>query len=64
MQFAGALRFLRRIIQLKDEFFNRYIVRQKLFGPVVDCFFANGHKYNLLNSALLELFEFIRLVCV
>lgn len=60
--FPAALRFLRRIIQLRDDCYNRHIVNKKLFAPVVRCFKANGHRYNLLNSALLELFEYIRLV--
>lgn len=28
--------------------------------PVVEAFLANGPRYNLLNSAVLELFDFIR----
>jgi len=30
--------------------------------PVVECFEANGSRYNLLNSSLIELFEYIRTV--
>lgn len=56
----GALRFMRRIVGLKDEFYNRYIVNGNLFGPVVDAFRRNDGRYNLLDSAVLELFEFIR----
>uniref|UniRef100_A0A0M3ICN8 PP4R3 domain-containing protein n=1 Tax=Ascaris lumbricoides TaxID=6252 RepID=A0A0M3ICN8_ASCLU len=58
--FLGALRLLRRVVQLKDEFYFRYIVRDDVIRPVVQCFRANGHRYNLLNSAIIELFEFIR----
>ncbi|XP_003379263.1 SMEK protein [Trichinella spiralis] len=43
-----------------DDFYNRHIIRHRLFDPVVKCFIANGSKYNVLNSALIELFEFIR----
>lgn len=57
-----ALRFMRRIVGLKDEFYNRYIVNGNLFGPVVDAFRRNEGRYNLLDSAVLELFEFIRVV--
>uniref|UniRef100_F1KRM0 Serine/threonine-protein phosphatase 4 regulatory subunit 3A n=1 Tax=Ascaris suum TaxID=6253 RepID=F1KRM0_ASCSU len=56
----SALRLLRRVVQLKDEFYFRYIVRDDVIRPVVQCFRANGHRYNLLNSAIIELFEFIR----
>ncbi|XP_020817480.1 serine/threonine-protein phosphatase 4 regulatory subunit 3 isoform X2 [Drosophila serrata] len=57
----GALRLLRKIIALKDEFYNRHIVKCNLFAPVVDAFIRNNGRYNLLESAILELFEFIKL---
>ncbi|KXJ70453.1 hypothetical protein RP20_CCG023537 [Aedes albopictus] len=61
----GALRFLRKIIALKDEFYNRrviaHIVKSNLFAPVVDAFVRNNGRYNLLESAILELFEFIKI---
>ena len=59
-----SLRFLRRIVGLKDEFYNRYIVKGQLFDPVISAFKENGQRYNLLNSAIVELFEFIRVVSV
>ncbi len=58
----AALRFCRRIVGLKDEFYNRYIVRNNLFKPIVKAFIANGRRYNLINSAIIELFEYIKLV--
>ena len=60
--FSDSLRFLRRIVGLKDEFYNRYIVKGQLFDPVIATFKENGQRYNLLNSAIVELFEFIRAV--
>lgn len=57
----GALRFLRKIVALKDEFYNRHIVKGNLFKPVVEAFIRNNSRYNLLESAILELFEFIKL---
>ena len=59
---AAALRFCRKIVGLKDEFYNRYIIRQDLFRPVVKAFQVNGSRYNLLNSAIIELFEYISAV--
>ncbi|XP_060552495.1 serine/threonine-protein phosphatase 4 regulatory subunit 3A-like isoform X1 [Ruditapes philippinarum] len=56
-----ALRFMRKIIGMKEDFYNRYIIKGNLFKPVVEAFKCNGNKYNLLNSAMIELFEFIRL---
>ncbi|KAM9810193.1 serine/threonine-protein phosphatase 4 regulatory subunit 3B isoform 1-T1 [Syngnathus typhle] len=55
-----ALRFMRRIIGLKDEYYNRYIIKGNLFEPVINALLDNGTRYNLLNSAIVELFEFIR----
>lgn len=61
---TAALRFCRRIVGLKDEFYNRYIVRDNLLAPIVKAFMANGRRYNLLNSAIIELFEYLRMVSV
>ncbi|EDL96038.1 rCG36310 [Rattus norvegicus] len=55
-----ALRFMRKMIGLKDEMYNLYIIKQNLFEPVVRTFMHNGPQYNMLNSAIIELFEFIR----
>ncbi|XP_059212260.1 serine/threonine-protein phosphatase 4 regulatory subunit 3 isoform X1 [Centropristis striata] len=55
-----ALRFMRRIIGLKDEFYNRYIMRNFLFEPVIKAFLNNGSRYNLMNSAIIEMFECVR----
>nr|XP_055193967.1 serine/threonine-protein phosphatase 4 regulatory subunit 3B-like [Nyctereutes procyonoides] len=56
----SALRFMRRMIDLKDELYNSYIIKGNLFEPVVSAFLANGTRYNMLNSAVIELFEYIR----
>ena len=53
---------MRRMVGLKDDLCNSYIIRSHLFEPVVDALLDNGTKYNLFNSALLELFEFIQVV--
>ncbi|XP_053316702.1 serine/threonine-protein phosphatase 4 regulatory subunit 3B isoform X2 [Spea bombifrons] len=55
-----ALRFMRRIIGLKDDIYNSCIIDDNLFEPVINALLGNGTRYNLLNSAILELFEFIR----
>ena len=60
--FLGALRFCRKIVGLKEDFYNRYIINENLFRPIVDAFLANGDRYNLINSAMIELFEFITTV--
>ncbi|XP_058906599.1 protein PPP4R3C [Kogia breviceps] len=55
-----ALRFMRRMIGLKDELYNFYIIEGKLFKPVVKALLDNGTRYNMLNSAIIELFRYIR----
>jgi len=55
----AALRFFRALVGIKDDFLNKHILKHKLFKPVVDLFLRNGPKYNLINSAILELFDFI-----
>lgn len=57
---TAALRVLRTCVSLRDEFYNRYLVKNSLLEPVIAAFLANGSRYNLFNSAVLELFEFIR----
>lgn len=55
-----ALRLFRKVVQLKDDYYNRYIVRENVMSLIADCFCENGPRYNLLNSAIIELFEYIR----
>uniref|UniRef100_A0A0N5AP18 SMK-1 domain-containing protein n=1 Tax=Syphacia muris TaxID=451379 RepID=A0A0N5AP18_9BILA len=56
----AALRLFRKVVQLKDDYYNRYIVRENVMSLIADCFCENGPRYNLLNSAIIELFEYIR----
>lgn len=55
-----ALKFLRKTIGLKEDIYNRYIVKQNLLEPVVDALCSSASRYNILNSAIIELFDFIR----
>jgi protein phosphatase-4 regulatory subunit 3 len=56
----SVLRFMRRIIGLKDENYYRYIIAENLFEPIIQVFQSNNGRYNLLDSAVIEMFEFIR----
>jgi protein phosphatase-4 regulatory subunit 3 len=56
----SALRFMRKIVALKDEFYNRYIIKGNLFAPVVDALTKNNGRYNMMDSAICEMFEHIR----
>ncbi|XP_028790087.1 serine/threonine-protein phosphatase 4 regulatory subunit 3B, partial [Neltuma alba] len=57
---VGAVRFVRTILSRHDEHLINHFVGNNLLKPIVDAFVDNGHRYNLLNSAVLELFEYIR----
>lgn len=41
--------------------FHRHIVKGNLLAPVIDAFIKNKGRYNLLESAILEFFEFIKI---
>jgi len=58
---VSAIRVFRAFVGLKDDFYDRYIIKQNLFAPIINVFFENGDRYNLLNSVVLELLNFIRL---
>ena len=53
-----------RYFVLQDESLNNYVAKRNLLKPIVDAFVANGDRCNLLNSAVLDLFEFIRKVLI
>nr|XP_027060710.1 serine/threonine-protein phosphatase 4 regulatory subunit 3-like [Coffea arabica] len=57
---VAAARFIRTLISRNDEHLLSHIVKNNLLKPIVDAFVSNGSRYNLLNSAVLELFEYIR----
>ncbi|XP_073053649.1 uncharacterized protein [Primulina eburnea] len=56
----AAVRFVRTLISRNDEHLMNHFVKNNLFKPIVDVFVANGDRYNLLNSSVLELFEYLR----
>ncbi|KND02190.1 uncharacterized protein SPPG_02678 [Spizellomyces punctatus DAOM BR117] len=56
----SALRVFRVCIGMKDVFWHRLLIKKDIFKNVLTAFFETKSKYNLLNSACLELFEFIR----
>lgn len=56
------LQLLFLLMNLQDEHLMNHLVKNNLFKPIIDVFVANGDRYNLLNSAVLDLFEYIRKV--
>ncbi|KAF2734759.1 DUF625-domain-containing protein [Polyplosphaeria fusca] len=55
-----ALKYFRTCIGLHDEFHNRQMVQHNLFEPILKLLLDTMPRDNLLNSACLELFEFIK----
>ncbi|CAM9219297.1 unnamed protein product [Ascophyllum nodosum] len=56
----SAVRFFRSCVGIKDDFYNRYLVKNNLFAPIFALFRDNRGRDNLINSAIIELVEFIR----
>ncbi|KAF9113994.1 Platinum sensitivity protein [Mortierella sp. AM989] len=56
----SALRFFRTCIGLNDEFYNRYLIKNNIIQHIVDALLSTHNKNNLLNSACIEFFDFIR----
>eukprot|EP00592_Proboscia_alata_P003886 CAMPEP_0194373090 /NCGR_PEP_ID=MMETSP0174-20130528/21513_1 /TAXON_ID=216777 /ORGANISM="Proboscia alata, Strain PI-D3" /LENGTH=1084 /DNA_ID=CAMNT_0039151973 /DNA_START=10 /DNA_END=3264 /DNA_ORIENTATION=+ len=56
----AALRFLRSVIHVRDEFYNRHIVQHNLFEPVFDAFRRNPVGDNLVSSSIIEMCDYIR----
>ncbi|KAF1829273.1 DUF625-domain-containing protein [Decorospora gaudefroyi] len=55
-----ALKYFRTVLGFHDETHNRQIIQHELFEPILKILFDTMPRDNLLNSACLELFEFIR----
>lgn len=56
----AALRLLRSILSVKDEFYHRHIIQHNLFAPVFETFRANPVGDNLVSSAIVEMCDFIQ----
>ncbi|KAI9884364.1 MAG: hypothetical protein M1823_003841 [Watsoniomyces obsoletus] len=55
-----ALKFFRACIGMQDEFYNRRLMQNHLIAPILEVLFETMPRNNLLNSACLELFEYIK----
>eukprot|EP00455_Lapot_gusevi_P038531 TRINITY_DN431_c0_g1_i3.p1 TRINITY_DN431_c0_g1~~TRINITY_DN431_c0_g1_i3.p1 ORF type:complete len:912 (+),score=200.94 TRINITY_DN431_c0_g1_i3:92-2827(+) len=56
----SAIRFVRTVIDLQDDVYIMRVVQGRLLDPLMTTFSSNGSRYNLLNSSVIELLEFIR----
>ncbi|KAL3648610.1 hypothetical protein CASFOL_005013 [Castilleja foliolosa] len=57
---VAAIRFVRALVSRSDEHLMNHLVKNNVLKPIIDVFVANGNRYNLLNSAVLDLIEYIR----
>ncbi|KAE9970801.1 hypothetical protein BLS_000034 [Venturia inaequalis] len=55
-----ALKYFRTCIGLHDDFHNRQIISNGIFEPILNIVYETMPRDNLLNSACLEFFEFIK----
>lgn len=60
----GALRFFRVCVAVGDEFYNRSLIKQNIFEPTIRVLLDTNGRDCLLNSACLDLLEFIRKVSI
>ena len=58
----AALRFFRACIGMKDEFYNRHLIKHEVFESLLLAFKETNGLNNCLNSAFLEFFEFTKQV--
>ncbi|KAI0482719.1 DUF625-domain-containing protein [Xylariaceae sp. FL0804] len=55
-----AIRFLRQLVGLQDEFYVKQLTSQNVIEPILDVLIQTTSRDNLLGSACLEFFEFIK----
>ncbi|KAG0318593.1 Platinum sensitivity protein [Linnemannia gamsii] len=55
-----ALRFFRTCVGLNDDFYHRYLIKHNVVQHIMDMLLETGNKNNLVNSACIEFFDFIR----
>lgn len=49
---------------MQDDELISHFIKNNLLKPIIDAFVANGNRYNLLNSSVLDLFDYIRKVSI
>lgn len=56
----AAVRIVRTLATVRDKFFDRHLVRHHYLDPIVALLVSNGGANNLIDSAILDLFNYIR----
>ena len=54
------IRFFRQLVVLQDEFYVKHMAEKQVLGPILDLLLRTLPRDNLLSSACLDLFEFIK----
>ncbi|KAL4722617.1 Platinum sensitivity protein [Fusarium chlamydosporum] len=55
-----AIRFFRSVIGMQDEFYIKHLTEKQVLGPILEVLIETMPRDNLLDSACLEFFEFIK----
>ncbi|KAF5024715.1 hypothetical protein F66182_3199 [Fusarium sp. NRRL 66182] len=55
-----AIRFFRSLVGLQDEFYIKHLTEKQVLGPILEVLIETMPRDNLLDSASLEFFEFIK----
>lgn len=58
--YVGALRFFRVCVTMSDEFYQKTLIKHNVFEPTIRVLLDTNGRDCLLNSACLELLEYIR----
>mmetsp|Transcript_23909 Transcript_23909/g.40673 ORF Transcript_23909/g.40673 Transcript_23909/m.40673 type:complete len:406 (+) Transcript_23909:3-1220(+) len=56
----GAIKFIRAILSVKDEFYHKHIVKYDILRPIFELFEKIYMKDSLISSAIVEIIDFIR----
>lgn len=59
---TAVVKLMRILVALRDAHFEKYLTKKNLLEPILDLVIETMPKDNLLNSACLEFFEFIKRV--
>lgn len=54
-----SIKLIKNIISLKDDYYNRYLVKHNIFKPIFELFSTLYHKDNLITSTIIDLLEYI-----
>ncbi|KAF0988779.1 hypothetical protein HZS_2360 [Henneguya salminicola] len=56
----SAIRIIRRTLANSDEFYWRYLSKERILDSIIDSLILKHNKYNIVNSAIIDLFEYLR----